>query len=368
MAASDSMEPAVTTEDGTQAAEAPWNSRTQYKYNTGYSVSPEVSAGSPDGRRLEGDPTRGRAGTEGDAEYTIYSYRSFTQEQKHTISIPPPEQKDYGTLSPSVSSGLHESDLRRQRSHFPNSRSSPSVPYLNFMRPVLIYRAVIRSRERHLVRVGMLFEERSEKLKAAAEKVGNSTAFRIEAVAVSDGPDPVSTAEGFCAAQRDGRMQAVLTGRPGGPVGSEVLSTAIGIPVIQLGCSQQHQGDEKQIEHDRTQFGFYGMWELCNPDFTTVKCQPVDLTHREGPLLDESGGLFNVLEVGLKCHGVSACSQIRWIPYGGGTHLVTTRRTCFCVLSTCKNVGKRRASVRGEYRLRTESYGFGSTQTRRRTA
>ncbi|KAI8513338.1 hypothetical protein Bbelb_099770 [Branchiostoma belcheri] len=43
---------------------------------------------------------------------------------------------------------------------------------------------------------------------------------------------------------------------------------------------------------------------------------------------------------------------------------VTTRRTCFCVLSTCKNVVKRRASVRGEYRLRTESYGFGSTQTR----
>ncbi|KAI8519202.1 hypothetical protein Bbelb_024590 [Branchiostoma belcheri] len=46
---------------------------------------------------------------------------------------------------------------------------------------------------------------------------------------------------------------------------------------------------------------------------------------------------------------------------------VTTRRTCFCVLSTCKNVGKRRASVRGEYHLRTEFYGFGSTQTRRRT-
>ncbi|KAI8507304.1 hypothetical protein Bbelb_146840 [Branchiostoma belcheri] len=46
---------------------------------------------------------------------------------------------------------------------------------------------------------------------------------------------------------------------------------------------------------------------------------------------------------------------------------VTTRRTCFCVLSRCKNVGKRRAPVRGEYRLRTESYGFGSTQTRRRT-
>ncbi|KAI8514071.1 UDP-glucuronosyltransferase 2A1 [Branchiostoma belcheri] len=44
------------------------------EYNTPYSVSPEVSArprvGSPDGRRPEGDPTRGRAGTEGDAEYT----------------------------------------------------------------------------------------------------------------------------------------------------------------------------------------------------------------------------------------------------------------------------------------------------------
>ncbi|KAI8514607.1 hypothetical protein Bbelb_071980 [Branchiostoma belcheri] len=36
-------------------------------------------------------------------------------------------------------------------------------------------------------------------------------------------------------------------------------------------------------------------------------------------------------------------------------------------LSTYKNVFKRRASVRSEYRLRTESYGFGSTQPRRRT-
>ncbi|KAI8484555.1 hypothetical protein Bbelb_376620 [Branchiostoma belcheri] len=50
--------------------------------------------------------------------------------------------------------------------------------------------------------------------------------------------------------------------------------------------------------------------------------------------------------------------------YASNPATVTTRRTCFCVLSTCKNVGKRRASVRGEYRLRTESYGFGSTQTR----
>ncbi|KAI8494404.1 hypothetical protein Bbelb_276300 [Branchiostoma belcheri] len=50
-----------------------------------------------------------------------------------------------------------------------------------------------------------------------------------------------------------------------------------------------------------------------------------------------------------------------------GKATVTTRRTCFCVLSTCKNVGKRRASVRGEYHLRTESNGFGSTQTRRKT-
>ncbi|KAI8485853.1 hypothetical protein Bbelb_364050 [Branchiostoma belcheri] len=32
---------------------------------------------------------------------------------------------------------------------------------------------------------------------------------------------------------------------------------------------------------------------------------------------------------------------------------VTTRRTCFCVLSTCKNVSKRRASVRAVRKLRT---------------
>ncbi|KAI8486808.1 hypothetical protein Bbelb_355560 [Branchiostoma belcheri] len=37
------------------------------------------------------------------------------------------------------------------------------------------------------------------------------------------------------------------------------------------------------------------------------------------------------------------------------------------VLLRAVYVQKRRASVRGEYHLRTESYGFGSTQTRRRT-
>ncbi|KAI8494441.1 hypothetical protein Bbelb_276670 [Branchiostoma belcheri] len=45
------------------------------EYNTGYSVSAEVSVrprvGSPDGRRWEGYPTCGRTGTEGDAEYTV---------------------------------------------------------------------------------------------------------------------------------------------------------------------------------------------------------------------------------------------------------------------------------------------------------
>ena len=34
--------------------------------------------------------------------------------------------------------------------------------------------------------------------------------------------------------------------------------------------------------------------------------------------------------------------------------LVPTRRTCKCVLSTCKNVGKIWGSVRGEYRLSTD--------------
>ncbi|KAI8492055.1 hypothetical protein Bbelb_304280 [Branchiostoma belcheri] len=50
------------------------------EYNTVYSVSPEVPArprvGSPDGRRPEGDPTCGRAGIEGDAEYTRRTRRT----------------------------------------------------------------------------------------------------------------------------------------------------------------------------------------------------------------------------------------------------------------------------------------------------
>eukprot|EP00058_Branchiostoma_floridae_P018410 XP_002603899.1 hypothetical protein BRAFLDRAFT_129999 [Branchiostoma floridae] len=105
-----------------------------------------------------------------------------------------------------------------------------------------------RSRGRYLVRVGILFDERTDRLKAAAGKVSNSTAFQIEAVALSDGLDPVSTAEGFCAAQKDGRVQAVLSGQIDKPGGSEVLSTAIGIPVIQLGISRQQQGDDTQNE------------------------------------------------------------------------------------------------------------------------
>ncbi|CAH1243058.1 Hypp7027 [Branchiostoma lanceolatum] len=93
----------------------------------------------------------------------------------------------------------------------------------------------------------MLFKERSEKLEEAAGKVSNSTAFQIEAVALSDGLDPLSTAEGFCEAQRDGRMQVVLAGQTDKPRGSEVLSTAIGIPVIQLAWSEQHLRDEAQV-------------------------------------------------------------------------------------------------------------------------
>ncbi|KAI8508075.1 hypothetical protein Bbelb_143150 [Branchiostoma belcheri] len=38
---------------------------------------------------------------------------------------------------------------------------------------------------------------------------------------------------------------------------------------------------------------------------------------------------------------------------------VTTRRACFCVLSTCKNVGNRTASVRGEYHLPYERATYG---------
>ncbi|KAI8500854.1 hypothetical protein Bbelb_216720 [Branchiostoma belcheri] len=60
------------------------------EYNTGYSVSPEVSArprvGSPEGRRPEGDPTRGRAGTEGDAEYTkVKKHKAVTRRKKRQL-------------------------------------------------------------------------------------------------------------------------------------------------------------------------------------------------------------------------------------------------------------------------------------------
>ncbi|KAI8517001.1 Sushi, von Willebrand factor type A, EGF and pentraxin [Branchiostoma belcheri] len=44
----------------------------------------------------------------------------------------------------------------------------------------------------------------------------------------------------------------------------------------------------------------------------------------------------------------------------GAFGLVTTRRTCFCVLSTCTNVGKRRASVRDPYSKRYVTDGVTS--------
>ena len=44
------------------------------------------------------------------------------------------------------------------------------------------------------------------------------------------------------------------------------------------------------------------------------------------------------------------CERARVLSYA----VVTTRRTCKSVQSTCKNVGKIWVSVRGEYRLRTD--------------
>ncbi|KAI8515572.1 hypothetical protein Bbelb_063850 [Branchiostoma belcheri] len=57
-------------------------------------VSARPRVGSPDGRRPEGDPTRGRAGTEGDAEYTIGLYRIDDviinhQNVDHSMSLSP---------------------------------------------------------------------------------------------------------------------------------------------------------------------------------------------------------------------------------------------------------------------------------------
>ncbi|KAI8491748.1 Trafficking protein particle complex subunit 9 [Branchiostoma belcheri] len=49
------------------------------------------------------------------------------------------------------------------------------------------------------------------------------------------------------------------------------------------------------------------------------------------------------------CNTTTTVRSVNWLKAR-----VTTRRTCICVLSTCKNVGNRTASVRGEYRLRTD--------------
>ncbi|KAI8493347.1 hypothetical protein Bbelb_287440 [Branchiostoma belcheri] len=50
----------------------------------GSKVSARPRVGSPDGRRPEGDPTRGRAGTEGDAEYTVLYFIYVIPTQEHT--------------------------------------------------------------------------------------------------------------------------------------------------------------------------------------------------------------------------------------------------------------------------------------------
>ncbi|KAI8492516.1 hypothetical protein Bbelb_295570 [Branchiostoma belcheri] len=47
-------------------------------------VSARPRVGSPDGRRPEGDPTRGRAGTEGDAEYTVLYFIYIIPTQENT--------------------------------------------------------------------------------------------------------------------------------------------------------------------------------------------------------------------------------------------------------------------------------------------
>ncbi|CAH1224577.1 Hypp18 [Branchiostoma lanceolatum] len=70
------------------------------EYNTGYSVSPEVPArprvGSPDGRSPDGDPTRRRAGTEGDAEYNGEDTR-YSQDRDVEEARP---QQQQGTPTP----------------------------------------------------------------------------------------------------------------------------------------------------------------------------------------------------------------------------------------------------------------------------
>ncbi|KAI8514699.1 hypothetical protein Bbelb_072900 [Branchiostoma belcheri] len=117
---------------------------------------------------------------------------------------------------------------------------------------------------------------------------------------------------------------------------------------------------------------------FCSPQKTSNGCVPEVWASRGGQDTSEACGQTDPPEQikcdntgsevsGRRCRPPSRFNEGR--PYSRPTPKapVTTRRTCFCVLSTCKNVCKRRAFVRGEYHLRTESYGFGSTQTRRRT-
>ena len=70
-----------------------------------------------------------------------------------------------------------------------------------------------------------------------------------------------------------------------------------------------------------------------------------------GTQVTRTGG-ESVARTQLECREGTACTKAT----------ATTRRTCECALSTCKNVGTIYESVRGKYFLRES---FGSTQTRR---
>ncbi|KAI8482037.1 Glutamate receptor ionotropic, delta-1 [Branchiostoma belcheri] len=144
------------------------------------------------------------------------------------------------------------------------------------------------------------------------------------------------------------------------------------IPTAKRIPSPRHIRPPKREKRVRTQFSS-SLTKPPRSGYTSLPGGAVFEANRS--TLDEEAFLYAVRQIN---QGRTVLPKARLVPHVERLHspdpflaiqtaTVTTRRTCFCVLSTCKNVGNRTASVRGEYHLRTESYGFGSTQTRRRT-
>ncbi|KAI8478086.1 hypothetical protein Bbelb_441850 [Branchiostoma belcheri] len=72
-------------------------------------------------------------------------------------------------------------------------------------------------------------------------------------------------------------VKRILEWKPPGkrPLGRPRMRWTDGLKKILAKRTNISFEEAGEIEHDRTQFGFYDMWELCSPDFTTVTDRPV---------------------------------------------------------------------------------------------